>query len=109
MLVVKKTDYTSEITNIKNDYITNAALDARDKDLVQKTTFKSEFKKVDDKASENSSKILSHEHKLKQREDTINDLERIASYYRGKNYFDSDGGTQNYLVFQPMNKYINTF
>ena len=81
------------------DYVINAALDSRHKDLVQKTTFKSELKKFDDKTSENSSKVLSYEHKLKQREDTINDLETVASYFRGKNYFDGDG-TQNYLVFQ---------
>ena len=81
--MVKKTDYVTEITNIKNDYVTNAALNARHKDLVQKTTFKSELKKVDDKASENSSKVLSYEYKLKQREDIINDLERYASYFRG--------------------------
>ena len=43
--LVKNTDYATEITNIKNDYVTNAALDARHKDLVQKTTFKSELKK----------------------------------------------------------------
>ena len=49
---VKKIDYATEITIIKNDYFTNAALDARHKDLVQKTTFKSELEKVDNKASE---------------------------------------------------------
>ena len=102
---VKKIDYATEITIIKNDYFTNAALDARHKDLVQKTTFKSELEKVDNKASENSSKVLSYEHKLKQREDTINDLERVASYFGGKNYFDGDG-TQNYLVFQGVYKYF---
>ena len=83
---VKKTDCATEITTIKNNYVTNAALDARHKDVVQKkTTFKSVLKKVDDKASENSSKVLSYEHKLKQREDAINDLERVAFYFRGKN------------------------
>ena len=41
-----KTEYATEITTIKNDYVTNAALDARHKDLVQKTTFESEFKKL---------------------------------------------------------------
>ena len=29
--VVNKTDYATEIANIKNDYVTNAALDARQK------------------------------------------------------------------------------
>ena len=108
ILLKIKTDYATEITTVKNDYVTNAALDARHKDLVQKITFKSELKKVDDKASTNSLKVLPYEQKLKQREETINDLERVASYLRGKNYFDSDDGTQNYLLFQPMYKYFKT-
>ena len=49
--------------------------------------------------------MLSYEHKSKQRENTINDLERDASYIRGKNYFGDDG-MQNYFVFQPMYKYF---
>ena len=49
--------------------------------------------------------MLSYKHKLKQREDTINDLKRVASYFRGKNYFDGDR-TQNYLVFQGVYKYF---
>ena len=34
--LVLKIDYPAEITKIKNDYVSNAALDARHKDLVQK-------------------------------------------------------------------------
>ena len=49
--------------------------------------------------------MLSHEHKSKQREDTIIDLERVPFYFRGKNYFDGDG-TQIYLVFQGVYKYF---
>ena len=101
--LVTKTDYAAEITKIKNDYVTNAALDPRHKELVQKTTFESELKKVDDKTNTNSSKVLSDEHKLKQREDSKYDLERNASYFRGKNYFRDDG-MHNYFVFQPMCK-----
>ena len=73
--------------------------------MIQKTTFKSHLKKVDDKAGENSSKVLSYEHKLKQRKDTINNFKKVASYFRGKKYFDGDG-TQNYLVFQGVYKYF---
>ena len=29
-----------------------------------------------------------------------------ASYFRGRNYFAGDDGTQNYLVFQPIYKYF---
>ena len=105
ILLKKKNACSTDITTIKNDYFTNAALDSRHNDLVQKRTFKSELKQVDYKARENSSKALSYEHKLKQREDTINDLERVPSYFRGKNYFDGDG-TQNYLVFQGVYKYL---
>ena len=75
------------------------------KTLYKKTTFHSELKKFDDKASENSLKVLSYEHKLKQRKEAINDLERVASYFRGKNYFGEDG-IQNYLVFQGVYKYF---
>ena len=83
--LVTKTDYVAEITKIKNDYVTTVALDARHKGLAQETTFYSEFKKVDDKVGKNSCDILSYESKLKQKEDTLNDLERYASYLRGKN------------------------
>ena len=103
--MVTKTDYATEITKIKNDYVTNAASDARHKDLVQKTTFESELTKVDDKTNTNISKLLSYEHILKQREGTIHDLERDTSYFRGKNYFGDDG-MQSYFVFQTMYKYF---
>ena len=43
--LVKKTDYDTEIANIKNDYVTNAALNARHKDLIQKAKFDTEVKK----------------------------------------------------------------
>ena len=62
--LVTKTDYAAEITKIKTDYVTNAALDARHKDLIQKRTFESELK-ADDKVNENSSKVLSYERKLR--------------------------------------------
>ena len=47
MLVVllKKTDYATETTSIKNDYVTNGALNARHNDLIQKTKFDTEVKK----------------------------------------------------------------
>ena len=61
--LVTKTDYAAETTKIKNEYVTNAALDARHKDLVQKTYFDAESKNVDDKTN-----TISYENKLKQRE-----------------------------------------
>ena len=50
--------------------------------------------------------MLSYEHKLKQREDIINDLEGYASYFRGKNYFYGNDRAQNSLVFQVGEKYF---
>ena len=79
---VKKADYAAEITKIKSE-VTTTALDARHKDLVQKTTFNAEIKKVDDKVVKNTSDILSYESRLKQKEDVTNDLERDASFLRG--------------------------
>ena len=62
--LVTKTNYAKETSKIKNNYVTNAALDDRHKDLVKKTALESELKKVDDKVSANSSKVLSYEHKF---------------------------------------------
>ena len=50
--------------------------------------------------------MLLCEHKLKQRENIINDLERYASYLRGKGYFDRSDGAQNSLVFPVGEKYF---
>ena len=69
--LVTKTEYATEISRIKK--------------LVQKTTFESELKNVDDKVVKNNSDILSYESRLKQKEDTVHGLERGASYLRGKN------------------------
>ena len=42
---------------------------------------------------------MSDESKIKQKVDRIDDLEREASYFSGKDYFDNDGA-QNVLVFR---------
>ena len=47
--LVTKTYYCAEITKTKNGYVTNAALNASHKYLVQKAYFNAELKKVDDK------------------------------------------------------------
>ena len=44
--LVKKTDYATKIANIKNDYVTNVALIARQKDLIQRTKSDTEVKKL---------------------------------------------------------------
>ena len=49
---------------------------------------------------------MSYESRIKQIKDTLHDIERYASYLRGKNYFDDSGGGQNYLVLQLMYEYL---
>ena len=100
---LKKTGYAAEIANIKNDYVTNA----RHKDLIQKTKFDTEVKKINIKIASNSSGILTYNNRVNQSKDRIDDLERYAPYFRGKNYFDGNDGAQNTLVFQTMQKHFN--
>ena len=105
--LVIKTDYATEIANINNDYIRNAALNARHKDVIQKRTFDTEVKKINDKIASNSSGILTYNNILNQLKDRLGYLERYASYFRGKNYFDGNDGAENTLVFQTMQKHFN--
>ena len=55
----------------------------------------------------NNSEVLTYNNRLNQSKDGIDDLERYASYFRGKNYFGGDDGAQNTLVFQTMQKQFN--
>ena len=104
--LVKKTDYTTEITSIKIDYVTNVALNARHKDLIQKRKFNTEVKKINDKIASKNSEVLTYDNRLNEAKDRIDELEGIVSYFRGKNCFDGDHGTQNALVFQVKSKYF---
>ena len=78
---VKKTDYTAEITKIKNDYATNASLDSRLNDL-KAQHISTEVKTIDDKTKKNAGDILGFENRLKQKEDTVNENERGISFSR---------------------------
>ena len=66
---MKKIDYDTEVNKIKSDYVKNTELTSKLDNL--ETT-----RKIDDKASKISSDILGFEHRLKQKEDALNDLER---------------------------------
>ena len=76
-------------------------------DLIQKTKFDTEVKKINDKIASNNSGVLTYNDRLNQAKDRINDLERYASYFGGKNYFDGNDGAQKKLVFQIMQKQFN--
>ena len=96
---VKKTDYATEISSIKNDYVTNAAVTSQLNDL-KSQHIADEVKKVDDKVTKNSTDILGFESRLKQKEDTLNDSEREASFNRGNYYYNQN----SYFLFEPKSK-----
>ena len=51
-------------------------------------------------------KLLSLNRKITSNENELQKLKTFdSSYFRGKNHFEEDG-TQNYLVFQPINRYF---
>ena len=75
----KKAEVATDITTIKNDYVSNASLTSRLNDL-KSQHIAAEVKTTDDKTKKNSSDILSFESRLKQKEDTINENERGLSF-----------------------------
>ena len=116
--LVNKTDYKTKAREIKNKLtnhnhdkyidtqefnklaadVFNARLIAQAK-LITKT-------KVDGKLSSLNKKIALNKTKHLLIENELNKLKTLdSSYYIGKNYFKEDG-TQNYLVFQSLNKYF---
>ena len=96
---VKKTDYATEISSIKNDYVTNAALTSQLNDL-KSQHIADEVTEVDDKVTKNSADILGFESRLKQKENTLNDLEREASFFRGSYYYNQN----SYFLFESRSK-----
>ena len=82
----KRTDVATDITAIKNDYVTSASLTSRLNDL-KSQHIATEVKTIDDKTKKNTSDILSFESRLKQKEDTINENERGLSLNRGFFYY----------------------
>ena len=111
--LVKKTDYntkTSDIDGKLNNHnpdkyitipefnnLTVKVFGARLKlaNLVTKTNFDIELKKISDRVASDKSKHLLVENELKK-------LKKFySSYFRGKDYLE-----ENYLIFKPMNKYF---
>ena len=58
------------------------------------------MKKVDDNVTKNSINISGIESRLKQKEDTLNDLEREASFFRGSHYYNQN----SYFLFESRSK-----
>ena len=115
--LVKKTDYNTQITEIEkkltnhnhDKYITTPEFNTLAADvfnarlaqanLVTKTDFDAKLSSLNRKITENKPRHLLVENELKKLK-TFD-----SSYFRGKSHFEEDG-TQNYLVFQPINRYF---
>ena len=82
---VKKSDYATEITSIKNDYVINATIDSKFSNL-KSQHIADEVKKVDDKAKKNAIDILGFESALKQKEDIADEGQRENSFAKGFYY-----------------------
>ena len=82
IIYAKKADVATDITTIKNDYVTNASLSSQLNDL-KSQHIATEVTSIDNKTKKNASDILTLENKLKQKEDTINENERGLSFDRG--------------------------
>ena len=90
----RKADVATDITAIKNDYVTNASLSSQLNDL-KSQHIATEVTGIDNKTKKHASDILALENKLKQKEDTINENKRGLSFNRGF-FFYTD---QSYLVY----------
>ena len=86
----KKTDVATDITAIKNDYVTNASLTSQLNDL------KSQHIATEVTGIDNKTNILALENKLKQKEDAINENERGLSIFRDFFFYLQ----QNHLVYE---------
>ena len=89
-----KADVATDITAIKNDYVTNASLSSQ-LNALKSHHIATEVTSIDNKTKKNASDILALENKLKQKEDTTNENERGLSFNRGV-FFYMD---QSYVVY----------
>ena len=89
----KKADVATDITTIKNDYVTNASLTSQLNDL-KSQHIATEVTGIDNKTKKNASHILALKNKLTHKEDTINEKERGLSFNRGFFFYTN----RSYLV-----------
>ena len=78
----RKADVATDITTIKNDYVTNASLSSQLNDL-KSQHIATEVTSIDNKTKKIASDISALKNKLTQKEDTINENERGLSFNRG--------------------------
>ena len=90
-----KADVATDITAIKNDYVTNASLSSQLNDL-KSQHIATEVTGIDNKTKKNASDILALKNKLQQKENIIYENERGLSFNRGF-FFYKD---QSYLTYE---------
>ena len=78
----KKADVATDITTIKNDYVTNASLSSQLNDL-KSQHIATEVTGINNKTKKDASDILAVKNKLQQKEYIINENERGLSFNRG--------------------------
>ena len=78
----KEAEVATDITAIKNDYVTNASLASKLNDL-KSQHIAPEVTGIDNKTKKNASEILALENKLTQKGDIISENERELSIFRG--------------------------
>ena len=91
----KKDEVATDITTIKNDYVTNASLSSQLNDL-KRQHIATKVTGIDNKTKKNASDILALKNKLQQKEYIINENERRLSFNRGF-FFYTD---QSYLKYE---------
>ena len=94
IIYATKADLATDITTIKNDYVTNASLSSQLNDL-KSQRIATEVTGIDNKTKKNASDILALENELNVNKDTINENERGLSFNRGFLFYK----VQNYLVY----------
>ena len=91
----KKAEVATDITAIKNDYVTNASLSSKLNDL-KSQHIATEVTGIDNKTKANASDFLALKNKLQQKEYIVNENEREISFNRGF-FFYKD---QSYLTYE---------
>ena len=91
----EKDEVATDITTIKNDYVTNASLSSQLNDLKSQHIV-TQVTAIDNKTKKNASDILALENKLTQKGDTINENERELSIFRGFFFYLQ----KNHLVYE---------
>ena len=97
----KKAEVATDITAIKNDYVTNASLTSQLNDL-KSQHITTEVTGINNKTKKNASDILALENKLTQKGDTINENEGELNIFRGFFFYLQ----KNHLVYECK---INSF